>query len=149
MKSYEAIASLVEYRDGRLVCKRTGKYRDTTIQSSGYAVCKGSVDGKVYRDLVHRVVWFIHNGPIPEGMEIDHLDRVKLNNSIENLRLVTRSGNCHNIKSSGVYFDKRRSVWYSCITETGKQRRIGTFKTVIDARAAYLKAKRSINPLFE
>lgn len=131
------------------MCLRTGKYRDTTVQTSGYAVCKGSVNGKVYRDLVHRVVWFMHNGPIPEWMEIDHLDRVKLNNRIENLRLVTRSGNCHNIKASGVYFDKRLCNWYSCITEAGKQRRIGAFDNIIDARAAYLKEKRRINPLFE
>lgn len=144
MENYEAIASLVDYVDGRLICKRTGNYRDTTIQSSGYAACKGTVGGIVYRSLAHRVIWYIHHGLIPKGKEIDHIDRNKLNNDITNLRLVTRSQNCHNMDTSGVYLDKRNNSWYSCISHNGKQRRIGTFDSPEQARAAYLKAKSII-----
>ena len=48
--------------------------------------------------LIHRVVWVLHNGEIPEEMVIDHIDGNKQNNLISNLRCVTASGNCRNRK---------------------------------------------------
>jgi len=145
MLSYEAISLLVSYVDGRLVCKRTGKYRDTSRMTSGYAACKGSVGGVVYRDSAHRVVWFMHNGPIPDGFEIDHIDQDKLNNNITNLRLVTRSGNCHNMGNPvGVYFDKVCNNWYSNISINNKTTRIGSFDNILDARACYLRTKQEL-----
>lgn len=50
--------------------------------------------GKLF--LVHRVIWELENGPIPDGMFVDHMDQDKLNNRLENLRLVTRAGNNQN-----------------------------------------------------
>jgi hypothetical protein len=41
----------------------------------------------------HRVVWEVANGPIPEGMQIDHLDCDAGNNALRNLDLVTPSEN--------------------------------------------------------
>ena len=46
--------------------------------------------------LIHRLVYETFNGEIPEGLEIDHIDRNKHNNKPENLRLVTRSENMAN-----------------------------------------------------
>lgn len=46
--------------------------------------------------LAHRVVWELIYGPIPEGMEIDHIDRDRKNNALSNLRLVTSAGNSWN-----------------------------------------------------
>lgn len=43
--------------------------------------------------LLHRLVWFSVNGIIPEGLEINHNDENKNNNSIFNLSLVTRGQN--------------------------------------------------------
>ena len=42
---------------------------------------------------LHRFIWFYCYGLIPKNMEIDHIDRNVSNNSIYNLRLVTRSQN--------------------------------------------------------
>lgn len=50
---------------------------------------------------LHRVVWIMHNGDIPEGLQIDHINRVKTDNRIDNLRLVTRSQNQHNVGGRG------------------------------------------------
>lgn len=47
--------------------------------------------------LVHRIIWELFNGPIPDGMVIDHIDRDKLNNDITNLRMVTRTTNHQNM----------------------------------------------------
>ena len=43
--------------------------------------------------LVHRVVWSTFNGPIPEGLEVNHRDEDKANNALLNLELVTPSQN--------------------------------------------------------
>ena len=39
--------------------------------------------------MEHVLVWEQHNGPIPEGYQIHHIDGDKSNNSIENLQLVS------------------------------------------------------------
>lgn len=73
---------------------------------SDYAVL--CVGGK--RLYAHRAAWTFMNGPIPDGMVIDHIDGNGLNNCINNLRLVTKSINQRNRKNkhathdlSGVY----------------------------------------------
>ena len=44
-------------------------------------------DGKVQSE--HRVVWEKHNGPIPEGMTIDHINENIHDNRIENLQVMS------------------------------------------------------------
>lgn len=46
--------------------------------------------------LAHRVIWEMTYGPIPEGMEVDHIDRHRNNNKLSNLRLVTSCENSWN-----------------------------------------------------
>ena len=46
---------------------------------------------------LHREVWKYHNGLIPKGCVIDHIDRDVSNNQIENLRLATYSMNNKNV----------------------------------------------------
>ena len=41
------------------------------------------------KKYIHRAVWEAFNGPIPEGLQINHNDENKLNNSLSNLSLVT------------------------------------------------------------
>jgi HNH endonuclease len=48
------------------------------------------------RRYCHRVIWEMLNGPIPDGLCIDHIDGNGLNNRIENLRAVTLSENQRN-----------------------------------------------------
>ena len=45
---------------------------------------------------VHRVIWTLVNGDIPDGMTIDHIDRDKNNNRVENLRCVSQGENNRN-----------------------------------------------------
>jgi len=65
-------------------CKSTSNH--------GYALL--SINGnKVY---AHRLVWETFNGAIPDGMEIDHINSVRDDNRISNLRCVTHSENMLN-----------------------------------------------------
>lgn len=77
----------------------------------------------------------MHNGPIPDGLFIDHIDRDKRNNRIENLRLVTWSENQRNThvkNKSGLpkHVFKTNNGRYSVII------RVGTFDTVEEAASA-------------
>ena len=42
---------------------------------------------------VHRLVWEAFNGPIEKGLEINHIDEDKSNNSLDNLELMTHKQN--------------------------------------------------------
>lgn len=53
-----------------------------------------SIDGVGY--ICHRIIWEIFNGPIPDGLIIDHIDGNPQNNKIDNLRLVTHKQNARN-----------------------------------------------------
>ena len=46
----------------------------------------------------HRVAWCIQKGDCPSHMEIDHIDGVRDNNRIENLRLVSTAENARNVR---------------------------------------------------
>lgn len=56
-----------------------------------------TINGKKYTKKLHREVWEYHNGEIPQDKMIDHIDRDRHNNQIENLRLVDAKGNRANI----------------------------------------------------
>lgn len=59
----------------------------------GYLLVDLWKDGKRKTFKVHRLVWVSFNGPIPEGMQINHNDEEKTNNNLENLSLMTPSEN--------------------------------------------------------
>jgi hypothetical protein len=43
---------------------------------------------RINSTLVHRQVWEEHNGPVPEGLQLHHINGNRLDNRIENLMLV-------------------------------------------------------------
>jgi hypothetical protein len=50
----------------------------------------------------HRLIWITANGPIPDGLEINHQNGIKLDNRISNLELVTRQGNVIHAWATGL-----------------------------------------------
>lgn len=49
---------------------------------------------KQYR--AHRLIWMAAHGVIPDGLMVDHINRDKQDNRLENLRLVDAKGNAAN-----------------------------------------------------
>lgn len=71
---------------------------------------------------IHRIIWQLIKGEIPDGFVVDHIDGDSLNNNISNLRIITQDKNSRNARkrkdnSSGVagvrlHTDKRSSCTY-------------------------------------
>ena len=99
--------------------------------------------GKQYRRIQinkkqyfeHRLLFCMYHKNSFEGFEIDHIDQNGLNNQIENLRAVTKSGNQRNAKQSkkntsgftGVNRDNRRQKWVARICVDGRRINLGSF----------------------
>ncbi|MFZ4147555.1 HNH endonuclease signature motif containing protein [Enterobacter ludwigii] len=102
---------------------------------------------KIYQ--AHRIIWEMFNGVIPDGMQIDHEDGNGLNNSINNLRLVSLSDNlknkskyCNNTSGvAGVSWHKTHKKWVSYISNSGKRITLGYFTNLDDAIAARKQAE--------
>lgn len=73
----------------------------------------GSLDGSGYLHLdgrcyglgnlsIARVVWEAANGPIADGMQVNHINGVKTDNRIANLELVTPKENTHHAFATGL-----------------------------------------------
>jgi hypothetical protein len=109
------------------------------------------LDGVTYR--VHRLVWLWVYGEWPTG-EIDHINGIRNDNRITNLRSVTRNVNNQNLKKAqrnnrssgllGAY--KKKNRWQAQIMINGVGTTLGTFDTPEEAHAAYLQAKRLHHP---
>lgn len=112
----------------------------------------GYLRGKVNRETfaAHRVIWLYVYGEWPAG-EIDHINGVRDDNRLANLRVVTRQQNNHNRHKSwagsgfmGVYANHGR--WRAAINVNKKTVTIGNFGTREEAAAAYIEAKRRLHP---
>lgn len=89
------IKSLERFRKGENDCLVSLKERilKLYIDSSGYyrvILCKQSIQKKYY---IHRLVWSAFNGPIPENMQVNHINEIKTDNRLENLNLMTPKEN--------------------------------------------------------
>lgn len=94
----------------------------------------------------HRAIWILHNGPIPEGMQLDHKDGNSRNNRIENLRLctVTQNNQNKNICKKGKSGFKGVSAqtynehkFFAYISAEGERKYLGSFDSAIEAAKAY------------
>jgi hypothetical protein len=102
-------------------------------------------DKKVKTHYIHRLVAeaFIPN---PENKpQVDHENKIRTDNRIENLRWLTHQQNCFNTSAKGCYHDKRYGKWRAYICVDGKSIYLGSFDTEEEAHASYLKAKEELH----
>lgn len=96
----QILHELLEDHNGYLFWKNPKTSRTTqkanrpigSICKDGYT--RVSINRKTYN--VARIVWIYHNGDIPDGLTIDHKDRNRSNNLIENLTTATRAEQLQN-----------------------------------------------------
>lgn len=94
--SQEYIKSILDYRDGGLYWKISG-YGITQGAKAGYSHGKYRsirISKRAYKE--HRLIWIWHYGEIMGNLVVDHMNGDKLDNRIENLRILTNSQNLHN-----------------------------------------------------
>lgn len=128
--------------------KFSGKEAFTYKSKRGYCV------SNISRVLLsaHRVGWAIYYGEHPSG-QIDHINGVKTDNRIVNLRDVTHAENARNMAMtprntsgvSGVYLHRQTGKWCAQIAAFGKTIGLGLFSEKSDAIIARKAAERVLN----
>jgi hypothetical protein len=139
----------------------------TNLKSRG-AAKKGSVagckDSKGHSQIMlgnkrhqaHRLAWLYVHGNFPEKY-IDHINEIKTDNRIVNLRLATCQENHQNQSSPqtnntsgfrGVTWHKQHRKWMAQIMVNGKHKHLGYFDTAEQASEAYVTAKRELHPFW-
>lgn len=118
------------------------------LKIRGYFVIK--IDGKDYQ--AHRLIWLYVHGAWPIN-QIDHVNGVKHDNRIFNLREATGSQNQQNRRkpssnnaSGYLGVTENKGKWVAVIKLSGKNRHIGRYDTPEAAHAAYLAKKRELHP---
>ena len=107
-----------------------------TVKSTGYISIH--IDGRHYP--AHRLAWLFVYGHWPEK-DIDHINGIRTDNRLKNLRDVTRRENAKNraMRSdntsgiTGVSFDKNAGKWKAEIWHCGKRKNLGRFANYDDA----------------
>jgi hypothetical protein len=103
-----------------------------------------------YKQLAaHRIIWEMMNGPIPEGMFIDHVNGDQYDNRMENIRLATNSQNNWNQKkrkdnTSGYKGVSRlkSGAWVALLKVSGKRMHVGLFRCAFSAHVAWVRAAK-------
>jgi HNH endonuclease len=118
------------------------------LNSRGYRVIE--VDRKAFP--AHRLAWLYTYGAFPTE-QVDHINGVKSDNRLENLRVVSNSVNQQNKRRArsdsktgilGVHLH-RPGKWQAKINIEGKSRSLGIFNSPQEAERAYLEAKRRVH----
>jgi hypothetical protein len=123
---------------GRIKKKAAG-----TVVKAGYIGIM--IDGKRY--YAHRIAWALHHGKHPTD-QLDHINGIKTDNRIVNLREATNSQNGKNLSLnknnktgySGVCF--KSNAWTAYIKVDYTNLYLGRFAKKEDAIAARLKAEQ-------
>lgn len=123
-------------------CIRAGSAAGT-INHYGYVVIK--IDGLTYK--AHRLAWMWATGRFSD-LEIDHINRIRSDNRLSNLREATSSQNKHNASMrtdntsglKGVSYSADRRKFVAQISVNGKNQNLGRFSTDQEAAAAYRNA---------
>jgi hypothetical protein len=90
----------------------------------------------------HHYAWYWVYGNV-DFEQIDHINGIRTDNRICNLRIVTNQQNTFNrLNTKGYTFDKRRKKYDAQIQFNGKKIHGGYFKTEEEARQRYLELKK-------
>lgn len=108
------------------------------------------------RFLSHRVIWAMRHNGLSASLQIDHINCIRTDNRISNLRLATNSQNMMNTKLrstnssgyKGVWFDKTNSTWVGEVWVNKKKHRVGRFSSPQDAAMAVEQKRAELHGKF-
>lgn len=143
------------YEDGRVFNKKFNRFKKPAINNVGYKVVNLHKSGKYKTLLLHRLI-AIHYISNPENKpEVDHINRDRSDNRIENLRWVTSSENIQNTSmrntnTSGhkyICYSNRDKVWIFQKRINGKktQKRFKTLEEAIEFKHSFESDLKNIN----
>lgn len=144
---YDPATGVFTHRDGPRLGLRAG-----WVGNDGYRAL--NIDGIFYRS--HQVAWFYVHKRWPK-LFVDHINRVRDDNRIANLRLANKSQQAVNsvlpkTNTSGYRGVSRRNSpgtpWMAQIRVNGKKRYLGLFQTAELAHAAYAKVCKEVHGEF-
>jgi hypothetical protein len=124
------------------------------FDSDGYP-CRRNTSGTGKCTIyIHHIVFEHYCGPVPDGYELDHINRDKLDCLPGNLRAVTHAFNLSNTGKrkdntsgfSGVHWYKHCKRWGAAINARGKRLYLGVFQTPEEAARAVNAAYRIHHP---
>ena len=126
-----------------------GDKAGSIAKSSGYVIIY--VDSLKY--YAHRLAFLYMTGEWPINGQADHRDRCRNNNKWFNLRDASPTKNKYNERMrknnttgyKGVSYSIRDKAYRARITENGKERGLGYFKTAEEAHEAYQIAAKQRN----
>jgi hypothetical protein len=146
--SKELLHTIFEYKDGCLYNKiyrssksKIGDKAGTLAATGYYTTYVNSV-----RFSIHRLIFLMHHGYLPKV--IDHINGIKTDNRIENLREATNSENNCNRKSNnksgirGVHWNKYHKKWTAVCWKDRKAYYLGHFKNIEDAKKAIFEGRK-------
>ena len=138
MNIYEKyILQHFNYDDGKIT-RDDRKNSNGSIDKDGYLIIK--VKSKQFK--AHRIVWLLNYGHFPKS-ELDHINRNKLDNRIENLRESNRTQQNRNKDKKvnketgeiGIYIDKTKGLKKKYATKiNNKTYRFYTLQEAIEWR---------------
>ena len=146
-EEWRSISGYINYQVSNIgrVRNEAGHILKPCTSHDGYLHIKVWLNGKYKHVRIHRLLAqeFIpnpNNKPI-----VDHIDSVRTNNTIGNLRWATNSESNihiekrHNTisKYTGVYRERGRTSWRAQIYIDGKRLQAGSFKSEEEAALAY------------
>lgn len=143
----------IDVTNGSIVWKQNKHCPYLIGKEAGHKTKQGyktiMIDGKAYG--AHTLIWFYHTGNmIMTPLQIDHINRIRNDNKISNLRVCTNEENHQNriakktSKSGflGVTWDKQHKKWRSQLMYKGKFVHRSLHNTPEEAHNAYLEAKK-------
>jgi hypothetical protein len=124
-----------------------------STSTNGYyqVILNKNSDRKIFK--VHSLVAICFLNHIPDGTHnivIDHINEIKTDNRVENLRLIGHRENvARSVKNStstyvGVSWSKNAKKWISQITIDGKTKYLGLFDNEKDANKKYLETLKDL-----
>ncbi len=126
---------------------RRVKVGDVAGSQNGGGYLQISVQSRL--QLAHRLAWLYIHGSWPKD-QIDHINRIRTDNRISNLREVSHKQNMQNRSKpstntsghTGVRWNKQRSKWQAYIMHNRKHLHLGYFSILEEAVAARKAAEK-------